>query len=80
MGRIGMRGTITEEVADVMKRGSEGCVLLQGQCGNSGGEDGFADRAHNELLMVVYKSVKEEAEEVFDDIGEICRRKIVHDA
>lgn len=42
-----MVGAVGEEVAKVVQRGEHGCVLLQAEGGQGGGEDGTADCCRN---------------------------------
>jgi hypothetical protein len=52
-----MISAVTEEVAEEMQSRCEWCILLKGQGTNGGGDDRFAHRSEEELLMIIYKRI-----------------------
>lgn len=61
-----MIGAIAEKVSKEMQRCCKWCVLLQNQGTNSGGDDRLAHWSEEELLVIIYQSVNEQPEEVFN--------------
>lgn len=52
-----MISAITEEVPKKMQSCCEWCVLLQSQSTYRGGDDRFAHRSKQELLMIIYQRI-----------------------
>jgi hypothetical protein len=50
---------VTEEVAEKMQSRCEWCILLKSQGTNGGGDDRFAHRSEEKLLMIIYKRINE---------------------